>query len=146
VQNRSSVCFCRDISTIALIGEGSERKCLANPNVMLELGYARKSIGRGRIIPVFNKAIGPTRFEDLPFDLRHMSGSIGYDLAEGSSTESLRRERISLQRQFRDRLRAMLESEDSEPSALVAEWHSSLAHDLSIWEEAYNPLPVTCPH
>jgi len=138
--------FVGDISTIASIGEGSSRKCIANPNVMLELGYARKSLGRGRIIPVFNSATGPTRFEDLPFDLRHMSGSIAYDLPEGASTEILRRERASLQRQFRDRLRAMFERGEAEPSTPAAEWHASLSHDPSIWKEAYNPLPVACPH
>lgn len=141
-----AVAFVGDISTIAVIGEGSGRKCIANPNVMLELGYARKSRGRGRIIPVFNKAIGPTRFEDLPFDLRHMSGSIAFDLPEGASTADFRRERDGLQRQFRERLRAMIEGEERVPPMPVPEYHAHLPADPSIWEEAYNPLPVNCPH
>ncbi len=40
-----------------------------NPNVMLELGYAAKTLGWSRIICLFNKAFCKT--EDLPFDIRH---------------------------------------------------------------------------
>jgi hypothetical protein len=40
-----------------------------NPNVMLELGYAAKSLGWNRIICLFNKAFCQT--EILPFDIRH---------------------------------------------------------------------------
>lgn len=141
-----AVAFVGDISTIAVVGKGSDRKCVPNPNVMLELGYARKSRGRGRIIPVFNKAIGPTRFEDLPFDLRHMSGSIAFDLPEGAPTSDFRRVRDSLQRQFRERLRAILNSEELSLPMPAPEYHPHLPSDPSIWEEAYNPLPVNCPH
>jgi hypothetical protein len=48
----TSVAIVADITTVAVIGDGLERKCVPNPNVMLELGYARRSRGRGRIIPV----------------------------------------------------------------------------------------------
>jgi hypothetical protein len=142
----TSVAFVADITTVATIGEGLERKCLPNPNVMLELGYARRSRGRGRIIPVFNRAIGPTRYEDLPFDLRHMSGSISFDLPVDAPREKLREERASLQRQFTDRLRAMFASDDASHAEADAEWNTHLPHDPSIWAEAYNPLPVAVPH
>lgn len=138
--------FVGDISTVASIGDRLERKCLANPNVMLELGYARKSRGPGRVIPVFNKAMGPTRYEDLPFDLRHLSGSISFDLPEGAPTERLRQERNSLQRQFSARLAAMFESEEADSDKDLPDWHASLGHDPSIWEDAFNPLPVAVPH
>jgi hypothetical protein len=134
--------FVCDVSTVATIGEGVDRKCIANPNVMLELGYARKSLGPARVIPVFNRAIGATRFEDLPFDLRHMSGSVSYDLAEGATSEELRRQRARLQKELRDRLRAMIKDAEAEPTAPRSRWHASLAHDPSIWEEAFNPLLV----
>lgn len=142
----TSVAFVADISTVAVIGDGVERKCVPNPNVMLELGYARRSRGRERIIPVFNRAIGPTRYEDLPFDLRHMSGSISFDLPVGASREKLRQERTGLQRQFTDRLRAMIAIDDVGAPEADAMWKPHLPHDPSIWAEAYNPLPVAVPH
>jgi hypothetical protein len=142
----SSFAFVGDITTVGTIGQSLDRKCLPNPNVMLELGYARRSLGRNRIIPVFNRAIGPTRYEDLPFDLRHMSGSISFDLPANAPREKLREERAGLQRQFTDRLRAMLESDDVLQPEAVAEWHPHLPHDPSIWAEAFNPLPVAVPY
>jgi hypothetical protein len=141
----TAVAVVADITTVAVIGDGLERKCVPNPNVMLELGYARRSRGRRRIIPVFNRAIGPTRYEDLPFDLRHMSGSISFDLPVGASRDKLRQERSSLQRQFTDRLRAMFASDDSSNAEADAAWKPHLPHDSSIWADAYNPLPVAVP-
>jgi hypothetical protein len=41
---------------------------MPNPNVLIELGYAVKTLGWNRIVCVFNMAFG--RVEDLPFDLR----------------------------------------------------------------------------
>ena len=38
-----------------------------NSNVMVELGYALKTLGEGRILMIFNEAYGEIR--DLPFDL-----------------------------------------------------------------------------
>ena len=141
----SSFAFVGDITAVGTIGEGLDRKYLPNPNVMLELGYARKSLGHNRIIPVFNRAIGPMRYEDLPFDLRHMSGSISFHLPAGATREKLREERSGLQRQFTDRLRAMFASDDLLQTEAELEWHPHLPHDPSIWAEAFNPLPVAVP-
>ena len=40
-----------------------------NPNVMLELGYAARSLGWNRVICLFNEST--CRAEQLPFDIRH---------------------------------------------------------------------------
>ncbi len=48
---------------------GGKPKLMPNSNVMIELGYAMKSVGPERIICVMNTAFGPP--EELPFDLRH---------------------------------------------------------------------------
>lgn len=133
--------FVADITAIAVIGEGRDTKWIPNPNVMLELGYARKSLGEGRLIPVFNAAFGPPRHEELPFDLRHQSGSIKFELPEGAETEVLRKVRASLQRRFTERLREMI---TEEPNSVMQkpEWYPALPSDPSIWEEGYNPLAV----
>ncbi|MEN6292366.1 MAG: hypothetical protein ABFD07_10200, partial [Methanobacterium sp.] len=47
-----------------------ESRFYPNPNVMIELGYAAKTLGWNRIICLFNKASG-IRIEDFPFDVRH---------------------------------------------------------------------------
>jgi hypothetical protein len=58
--------FVCDVS-IVTSGEGQAKPC-PNPNVLIELGYAIKSLGWSRIILVMNTAMGGP--ELLPFDLK----------------------------------------------------------------------------
>lgn len=56
------------IADISFINPNSDGRKTPNPNVLVELGYAAKTIGWKNIICVFNTEYG--KFEDLPFDLR----------------------------------------------------------------------------
>ncbi|MFY0601955.1 MAG: hypothetical protein JXR03_19935 [Cyclobacteriaceae bacterium] len=56
------------IADISFINPESQGKKTPNPNVLIELGYAAKSIGWNNIICVFNEEFG--KIEELPFDLR----------------------------------------------------------------------------
>jgi len=63
-----STVFVGDVTpTFKRFTEGAER-ISPNPNVLLELGYALKRLGRERILLVLNSAYGSP--EQLPFDLR----------------------------------------------------------------------------
>lgn len=135
--------FVGDITAVGSIGRGRDRKLLPNPNVMLELGYARRALGMARLIPVFNRAIRSMRFEDLPFDLRHLTGAIGFDLPEGAPRSDLRRVRVELRERLAGKIRAMI-AEEPGTVAIEPSWHAALPHDPGIWEESYNPLPVNC--
>lgn len=77
--------FVADVTSIAKTGQG---KKVANPNVLIELGYALKAIGPGGIVLVANERYGggPT---DLPFDLRNRRGPITYKLDRQASDEEL---------------------------------------------------------
>jgi hypothetical protein len=55
-----------DVTPIGIVGPQS--RPTPNPNVMLELGYALRARGWGRVLLVFNQAYG--KVTDLPFDLR----------------------------------------------------------------------------
>jgi hypothetical protein len=57
-----------------------------NPNVMIELGYAARSRGWDRIIPIMNTS-GGTSPEQLPFDLRHRRWPITYRLDDPNGPE-----------------------------------------------------------
>lgn len=56
------------IADISFINPDYEGRKTPNPNVLIELGYAAKTIGWENIICVFNTEFG--KVEDLPFDLR----------------------------------------------------------------------------
>lgn len=56
------------IADISIINPGAKTRKTPNPNVLLELGYAARSLGWNRIICFINSEYGA--HEDLPFDLR----------------------------------------------------------------------------
>ncbi|SEG72005.1 hypothetical protein SAMN04488144_15511 [Methylobacterium sp. 190mf] len=68
--------FVADVTSIATTGQG---KKVANPNVLIELGYALKALGPERIVLVANERYGGGP-ADLPFDLRNRRGPITYRL------------------------------------------------------------------
>lgn len=76
----SATVFVADISFVA-INLSNNRK-VANPNVLIELGYAIAKLGSDRVLCVLNNATG--QVEDLPFDLRHKRHPIQYCLKTDS--------------------------------------------------------------
>lgn len=71
------------VADLTPIGETNGGKALPNPNVMIELGWALKSLGPDRIIAVMNTHSGYTP-DDLPFDIRHRR-AMTYELAPSES-------------------------------------------------------------
>jgi hypothetical protein len=65
-----------------------------NPNVGIEIGYALKAHGDGRLLLIVNEHYGST--DDLPFDLRHKSVSFRYDLREDAEKEEIASAKKSL--------------------------------------------------
>jgi hypothetical protein len=61
-----SVVFVCDVT---IINEESDKRPTPNPNVLVELGYAMKALGQGRILLIMNTAYG--EIKKLPFDLDH---------------------------------------------------------------------------
>jgi hypothetical protein len=84
-----------------------DKKLLPNPNVLLELGYAARSIGWDRIICVMNTAYGPV--EEQIFDIRHRRWPICYRL-EGENLEDIQKARHFLTAQFQNAIRMVMNS------------------------------------
>jgi hypothetical protein len=55
------------VADISIVVRG-ENRATPNPNVLIELGYALKALGHGKIILIFNTSFG--KMDELPFDLR----------------------------------------------------------------------------
>lgn len=83
--------FVADVTPVGTTGSG---KRLANPNVMIELGYAIKSLGHNQIVLVMNEA-EQAKLDTLPFDLRHWRGPIVYDLSS-DATQDFKQEQKKL--------------------------------------------------
>jgi hypothetical protein len=56
------------VCDVSIINKGATGRPTPNPNVLIELGFAVKTLGWNRVICVFNEATGS--ISDLPFDLR----------------------------------------------------------------------------
>jgi len=56
------------IADVSIINSGTKARKTANPNVLIELGYAVSQLGWDRVIMIQNTYYGSP--EDLPFDLR----------------------------------------------------------------------------
>ena len=91
------------IPDVSFVSGADETRQSPNPNVMIEYGYAVKSRGDARIIPVFNTAFGD--WKELPFDMRHKRRPILYSASSELSAEDLRNVRSRLANQFETALR-----------------------------------------
>lgn len=80
------------IADVTPVGEThGKAKKLANPNVMIELGYALKALGYRRIVLVANEwgnAAIDGIFNAIPFDLVHLRRPIIYHLAAGADKDT----------------------------------------------------------
>lgn len=107
----SAVAVVADVSVINSSSEGA--RATPNPNVLIELGYAMKSLGVDRVLMVMNTASG--RPEDLPFDLR-MRRVITYTMTPDTPPAEARKR---LQKQFEEAVRSVLASKAQQVGELV---------------------------
>ena len=99
------------VPDLTFIGERLSGRPTPNPNVLIEYGWALKSLGHGRIVPVMNTAFGEPTAEAMPFDMRHLRNPICYHCSAEASEEERRQAREGLSKQLEGAIRAVLESE-----------------------------------
>lgn len=76
------------IADLTFIGSSSNGRKMSNPNVLLELGFAAKSIGWDRTILVMNGAFGQA--DELPFDILQHRWPMEYRLTEQTQVRERR--------------------------------------------------------
>jgi hypothetical protein len=106
--DRSAV-FLPDLTSVANRANG---ELIPNPNVLIEYGWALKSLGYHQILPVMNIAHGDPKKFPLPFDMAHLRFPILYSLQDGSSAADRRAVRDELARDFERAFRTILESDE----------------------------------
>jgi hypothetical protein len=84
---------------------------IPNANVLIEYGYALKSISHNRIVAVMNTAYGTPERETMPFDLAHHRFPIQYGLPEGAPDDERRTQRDRLAKALESAIRAVLDSD-----------------------------------
>lgn len=81
----------------------SEKRLMPNPNVLIELGYALKTLGQNRIVMVMNTAFGGP--EELPFDLKQKRVQT-YHFEEGGTDKA--EQRKGLQSKLKNAIKDIL--------------------------------------
>jgi hypothetical protein len=100
------------VPDLTFVSEGSDGRPTPNPNVLIEYGWALKSLGHGPIVPVMNTAFGQPSAETMPFNLHHLRHPILYHCPVDASDETRNQTRAMLASQLEDALRAVLTRED----------------------------------
>jgi len=95
------------VCDVSIINQDAQSRLTPNPNVLIELGYAMKTLGWQKIIMVMNTAFGKP--EVLPFDLR-MRRVLTYYMPQ--EIEERATERKKLEGAFTAALRSILEGLD----------------------------------
>lgn len=68
-------------------GKRLDERSTPNANVLIEYGWALKSLGHKRVISVMNEAYGKASSDSLPFDLAHVRWPTRFSLNEKASSE-----------------------------------------------------------
>lgn len=102
--------FVPDLTFVGLRTHTEPQRPTPNPNVLIEYGWALKTLGYGRIVTVMNVAYGSPDGEAMPFDMRHLRRPICFDLPAGADKEAVRKEGERLGKALERALRDVLES------------------------------------
>lgn len=122
------------VADVSIIGSaGDNQRSTPNPNVLVELGYAFKTLGHERVIMVVNTAFGAV--EELPFDLR-MRRTLSYHMTVESPRGD---ERRRLQDNLEVALRGTLAA--ARPPAVTERTPLQLAAD-AVERQAPNQVSV----
>lgn len=100
------------VADLTMCGVRSDGGPTPNPNVLIEFGWALKSLGFSQILTVMNAAHGEPTRESMPFDLASLRFPITYNLPDGASSESRNAERAQLSKTLETALRGILLSEE----------------------------------
>lgn len=88
------------VPDLTFVGKRLDGRPTPNPNVLVEYGWALKSLGHSRILPVMNTAFGTPTAETMPFDMIHLRHPILFNCSADATEESRRQEREVLARKL----------------------------------------------
>jgi hypothetical protein len=100
------------VPDLTFVGIRADGRPTPNPNVLIEYGWALKSLGHGRIVPVMNTAFGIPNAESLPFNLRHLRHPITYDCPADADEQKRKHVREQLAKDLERAVRDVLNSEE----------------------------------
>jgi hypothetical protein len=122
--------FIADITFVAK----NEHKLFPNSNVLIELGYALKSIGDTKIICIMNSVFGQPK-DGLPFDLAHKRWPITYHLSEEASKDEIKSIEAGLISSFKETITDIIRYKNHKKANLKVK--DAPAFDLEFHKEVF---------
>jgi hypothetical protein len=98
--------FVPDLTFVATRADGRPSP---NPNVLIEYGWALKSLTHARVVPVMNTHYGQPTAETMPFDMRHLRHPIQFNLTPDANANRRHEVREQLSRELESAIRVIVE-------------------------------------
>jgi hypothetical protein len=99
------------VPDLTFVGKRLDGRPTPNPNVLVEYGWALKSLTHSRIVPVMNTAYGEPTGDAMPFDMRHLRNPLTYECEELARAEKRKQVRDQLGKELESAIRAVLSSQ-----------------------------------
>ncbi|SFJ75219.1 hypothetical protein SAMN05216304_113104 [Bosea sp. OK403] len=132
--------FLSDLTYVALRPNGGG---IPNPNVLIEHGWALKSLSSRRVISVMNTALGDPDQHELPFDLRHVRRPILYACALDANQEDRKKARGELTKHLAAALRAIFNDDVVRAGLRAPAPHTPHPRDVELLKRVHRQLPLT---
>jgi hypothetical protein len=97
------------VADMTFVGKRIDGRPTPNPNVLIEYGWALKSLGHNRVITVMNEAFGEPTADSLPFDLAHLRWPTRFNVYTDMPAAKKREEKLRFTRELTRAVRASLE-------------------------------------
>jgi hypothetical protein len=104
------------VPDLTFVAHRLDNRPTPNPNVLVEYGWALRSLTHVRVLPVMNIAFGKPTAETMPFDMAHLRFPIVYDCPSDATDDDRNRECKALAKQLEQRIREILKSDDFKAS------------------------------
>ena len=137
--DRSAV-FLSDLTYVAVRSSGGG---IPNPNVLIEHGWALKSLTSRRVVSVMNIALGDPEHHELPFDLRHVRRPILYACPADANPEDRKIARDGLTKHLVTALKAIFKDAVVREGLQPPAPHIPHPRDVELLERVHRQLPLT---
>jgi hypothetical protein len=104
------------VADMTFAGRRPDGAPIPNPNVLIEYGWALKSLGHARVVSVMNTAFGNPTDEQMPFDMRHLRHPFQYDCPADADEAARAKARTNLSKQLEGAIRAVIDSDEFKAS------------------------------
>ena len=100
------------VGDMTFVGKRADGRPTPNPNVLIEYGWALKSLSHGRVVTVVNVSHGMPTAENMPFNMRHLRHPIQYECPVGADEAARGKARIQIAKALKVHPREVLASND----------------------------------